>query len=110
MIKVRLRTYPNLHSKNSHFSNLITSNNNEKIVKIKIWVSSVLHIGKSNFKVEYLLNYWFVKKVLIFGFCLRISVYGEFFIKKFRMPSNGKDPKIKCIWYVFYNFFQEHAT
>ena len=35
---------PNLHSKNSHFSYCVTSNNIEKIGKIGIWVSSVLNM------------------------------------------------------------------
>ena len=57
------------------------SNNTEKIREIEIWVSRYW-IGKNNFKVEYLLNYWFVKKnIAKFEFFIKFSVYGEFLIK-----------------------------
>ena len=56
--------------------------------KIQAWVSSELHWEKITSKLK-LIN--LSEKIVIFGFCKKISVYGEFFIKKFSIPPNEKD-------------------
>ena len=58
--------------------------NIEKIEKIKITLSSVLNREQITLKLN---NFWTIdcrKKIVILGFCIKISVSGEFFIKKFQ--------------------------